>query len=341
MMDAFSDLIGQAQAVEILSRVITKNRIAPAYLFVGIPGVGRSLAARFFSELLLQPTRKNLINSSDKNAHKQSIKHRVEMRNHPDLLWVEPTYLHQGKLLSAAEAAAGLQRRAPPQIRLEQVREISQFVSRPAWESLRSVVVLEAAETMAEGAANGLLKTLEEPGKSVLILIAPSVDSLLSTLVSRCAKIPFFRLSNTDMIQVLNKTGYGEICRHADIIAMAQGSPGQAIACWEQLQTISPELLAKVKKPPQSLRESLELAAEISRSLDTQAQLWLVDYLQHSYWEQYHNQGVNGNNSLPPIPGLLHQLEQAKKHLMAYVQPRLVWECTLMAIAKFNPSLTQ
>ncbi len=332
-MDAFSDLIGQPQAIELLSRVIAQNRIAPAYLFVGIPGVGRSLAAQYFIELLLQKGRKNLLNSSEEDAHKQSIKHRVKMRNHPDLLWVEPTYLHQGKLLSAAEAAAsGLKRRAPPQIRLDQVREISQFVSRPALESLRSVVVLEAAETMAEGAANGLLKTLEEPGKSVLILIAPSVDSLLSTLVSRCAKIPFFRLSNTDIIQILTQKGYGEICCHAEIMAMAQGSPGQAIACWEQLQTIPPELLAKVKKLPQSLRESLELAAEISRSLDTQAQLWLVDYLQHSYWEQYHNPGVNGNNSLA-IPGLLHQLEQARKHLLAYVQPRLVWECTLMAIA--------
>ncbi|MDT9283709.1 DNA polymerase III subunit delta' [Limnospira sp. PMC 1298.21] len=333
-MDAFSDLIGQPQAIELLSRVIAQNRIAPAYLFVGIPGVGRSLAAQYFIELLLQKGRKNLLNSSEEDAHKQSIKHRVKMRNHPDLLWVEPTYLHQGKLLSAAEAAAsGLKRRAPPQIRLDQVREISQFVSRPALESLRSVVVLEAAETMAEGAANGLLKTLEEPGKSVLILIAPSVDSLLSTLVSRCAKIPFVRLSNTDIIQILTQKGYGEICRHAEIMAMAQGSPGQAIACWEQLQTIPPELLTKVKKLPQSLRESLELAAEISRSLDTQAQLWLVDYLQHSYWEQYHNPGVNGNNSLPAIPGLLHQLEQARKHLLAYVQPRLVWECTLMAIA--------
>jgi hypothetical protein len=95
------------------------------------------------------------------------MQNRVRQRNHPDLLWVEPTYMNQGKRLSTKEAEeAGLKRKAPPQIRLEQVREIGEFLSRPPLEAGRSVVVLEQAETMGEGAANGLLKTLEEPGKA-------------------------------------------------------------------------------------------------------------------------------------------------------------------------------
>lgn len=331
-MNGFNSLIGQPQAVELLTQVIAQNRLVPAYLFVGSSGVGRSLAAQCFIELLLQEGRKHLVNSSLETEREQSIKHRVAMRNHPDLLWVEPTYLHQGKLLSATEAlAAGLKRRAPPQIRLEQVREIGKFVGRPALESMRSVVVLEAAETMAEGAANGLLKTLEEPGKSILILIAPSVDSLLPTLVSRCAKIPFYRLSNTEMAEILTQKGYSHICHHSEVMAMAQGSPGQAIACWEQLQNIPPELLERVKKRPHNLRESLELAAEIGRSLDTQGQLWLVDYLQNFYWQQYQSQGFPNDNGQSTIAVLL--LEKARQYLIAYAQPRLVWECTLMAIA--------
>lgn len=52
-----------------------------------------------------------------------------------------------------------------------------------------------------------LLKTLEEPGKVTLILIAPSPESVLPTLVSRCQKIPFYRLDNAAMKQVLTQTG--------------------------------------------------------------------------------------------------------------------------------------
>ncbi len=57
------------------------------------------------------------------------------------------------------------------------------------------MVVIEDAETMAEPAANGLLKTLEEPGKATLILIAPSPEALLPTLVSRCSAFPSVALA--------------------------------------------------------------------------------------------------------------------------------------------------
>jgi DNA polymerase-3 subunit delta' len=326
MTDPFSPLVGQPQAVELLTRAIALNQIAPAYLFVGSPGIGRRLAATCFVELLLQERRTG--GTGNPEDYRPSLKHRVNMRNHPDLLWVEPTYLHQGKLLTATEAEeAKLKRRAPPQIRLDQVREISQFLGRPSLEAMRSVVVLEGAETMAEAAANGLLKTLEEPGRATLILIAPGVDSLLSTLISRCAKIPFYRLSETDMAEVLTRNHCGEICSHSEVMAMAQGSPGQAMVCWEQLQTIPTELLEKVRRQPRNLREALELAAEIARSLDNPAQLWLVDYLQHCYWLQYQNRAENWQT----VPALLQHLERARRHLLTYVQPRLVWECTLMA----------
>ncbi|HEY9662081.1 MAG TPA: DNA polymerase III subunit delta', partial [Allocoleopsis sp.] len=162
MSSAFAALIGQTQAIELLTCAVSQNRIAPAYLFAGASGVGRSLAARCFAELLLMPVR-----ASDRLAATNApsaLRQRIQLGNHPDMLWVEPTYLHQGKRLSATEAAElGVKRRSPPEIRLEQVREIARFLSRPPLEAGRSVVVLENAETMAEAAANGLLKTLEEP----------------------------------------------------------------------------------------------------------------------------------------------------------------------------------
>ncbi len=313
-MTSFPTLIGQSQAVELLNSAIAQNRVAPAYLFAGAPGVGRSLAARYFAGLLLAPL--NQAGQPSKN-----VSARVQQSNHPDLFWVEPTYLHQGKRLSAGEAAEqGVKRKSPPEIRLEQVREVARFLGRPPLEAPRSVVVLEDAETMAEAAANGLLKTLEEPGRATLILIAPSAESLLPTLVSRCQRIPFRRLDQEAIAQVLTQTGNGEILQHPEVLALAQGSPGEAIAQWQQIQAIPPELLEAVTQPPKSLRNALDLARQIAQALDTESQLWLLDYLQYHYWETQRQ------------PAYLHHLEKARRYLLQYVQPRLVWEVTFLGM---------
>lgn len=310
---AFSSVVGQEQAIALLTQAVMQNRVAPAYLFAGAAGVGRSLAARYFVEQLFC---KNV-----PIQEQQQVKKRLQLGNHPDLLWVQPTYLHQGQRLSADEAAEkGLKRKAPPVIRLEQIREIQRFLSSPPLASPRSVVVLEQAETMAEAAANALLKTLEEPGQATLILIAPSAESLLPTLGSRCQKIPFYRLNPVEMAQVLTQTGNQEILAHQPILAIAQGSPGEAIASWQQLQAIPSELLNSIRHLPKSLRDALELARQIDKTLDTEAQLWLVDYLQHYCWQQF----------LTESP--LQQLEKARRYLLSYVQPRLVWEVTLIEL---------
>ncbi len=313
----FAPLIGQAAAIELLTQAVQRDRIAPAYLFAGATGIGRSLAAECFLELLF----------SQGTGTKTNLPQRLRQRNHPDLLWVEPTYLHQGKRFSAAEAAAaGIKRKSAPIIRLEQVREIARFLSRSPLEATRSVVVLDQAETMAEGPANALLKTLEEPGQATLILIAPGVEALLPTLVSRCQRIPFYRLDTEAMTQVLQHLNQPEL-QQPEILQLAQGSPGEAIAHWQQLQELPPELLPQVRQMPRSPREALSLARQIDKALETDAQLWLTSYLQQIYWQQLQQQAPSAANLRP-----IQLLEQARQSLLQYVQPRLVWEVTLMGM---------
>ncbi|WP_341526778.1 DNA polymerase III subunit delta' [Nostoc sp. UHCC 0302] len=316
--DPFLQLIGQKQAIELLTQAVRQNRVAPAYLFVGPDGVGRSLAARCFIELLFSSfVAPQLISS---------IQNRLRQGNHPDLLWVQPTYQHQGQILTATEAAEkGLKRKAPPVIRLEQIRKITEFLSRPPLEAPRNLVVLEEAQTMAESAANALLKTLEEPGQATLILIAPSPESVLPTLVSRCQRIPFYRLDTQSLTQVLTQIGNQELLQHQAVLSIAAGSPGNAIASYKQLQEIPPELLQDLAKVPSSHRKALELAKKIDRDLDTEAQLWLVDYLQQSYWQECHEASI------------IKQLEQVRKFLLCYAQPRLVWECLLLSLCQNPP----
>jgi DNA polymerase-3 subunit delta' len=241
--DPFTPLVGQKQAIELLTQAVRQNRVPPAYLFVGPDGVGRSLAARCFVELLF----------SSGMGVTTSLQNRLRQGNHPALLWVQPTYQYQGQRLTAAEATEkGLKRKAPPVIRLEQIREITEFLSRPPLEAPRNVVVIEESQTMAEAAANALLKTLEEPGRATLILIAPIPESVLPTLVSRCQRIPFYRLDAQSLAIVLTQTGHQEILQNQAILSIAAGSAGSAIASYEQLQVIPPELLEDLKKAPKS-----------------------------------------------------------------------------------------
>jgi DNA polymerase-3 subunit delta' len=314
-MNEFAELVGQPLAVELLQRAIATQRIAPAYLFVGAEGVGRKLAARAFAALLLG---QNLPPNQ-----KTALKQRLSAGNHPDFLWVQPTYLHQGQRLTPEEAiAAGVQRKAPPQIRIEQIREIAEFVSRSPLEAPRLAIAIEEAQLMAEAAANALLKTLEEPGRATLVLIAPSGDSLLSTLVSRCQRIPFSPLSLAALEQVLERVGRTDILAQPALLAIAQGSPGAAIRAWEQLQAIPPDLLQMLAQFPRNPLQALELAKEIAQTLEVETQLWLLDYLQYLYWQQF----LAGRLEKAPLT----QLERARQALLSYAQPRLVWEVMLL-----------
>jgi DNA polymerase III subunit delta' len=314
MDDAFSNIIGQSQAIALLKAAIARDRIAPGYVFVGPSGTGRTLVAQAFTKVLIQD---------------RKSKDRLQDRNHPDVLWVEPTYLDKGKLLTAAEAeAAGLKRRAAPQIRLEQIRDVADFLSRPPLESKRSVVIIAKAQTMAEPAANGLLKTLEEPGQATIIMIAPDLGSLLPTIISRCQRIPFYRLSEAELQQVLCQIDQADLPE--PVLALAQGSPGAAISAMSQFQAIPFELLEAAQQPPKHPHQALELAKQINKELDVESQLWLIDYLQSFYWRS--RLSFQSDSSIRLV-NIMQSLEEARTQLRSYVQPRLVWEVALLKYA--------
>jgi DNA polymerase-3 subunit delta' len=315
--DYFTAVLGQSQAIDLLTQAVTKQRIAPAYLFVGVAGIGKGLAARCWLEMLLC-----IGLSAERVDH---TRRKIQQGNHPDLLWIEPTYLHQGKLLSAAEAAAaGVKKKAPPQIRIDQIRQITKFLAQPPMASDRSVVVIEQAETMAEGAANALLKTLEEPGQAILILLTSDGAALLPTIISRCQRISFQQLPQMLMTEILTQAGHVEIVADPLVMGMAQGSPGMAIDLWEQLQIIPEELELELENLPTTLPQALKLARWIDQELESSVQLTLLDYLQYCYWRKYQN------------PSMLAALTTSREQLLTYVQPRLVWECLLLSLVNPN-----
>ena len=309
MSELFADLIGQSLAVDLLSSALQKGRLPPAYLFAGSEGVGRRLAALRLLEGVL----------SD-GAVSERQRRRLMERNHPDLLWVEPTFQHQGRLLSRAEAEeAGVSRRTPPQLRLEQIRGISRFLARQPVEAERGMVVIETAEAMPEAAANALLKTLEEPGHGLLILLTAAPERLLSTIRSRCQLIRFLRLSDRDVERVLERCG-GTADDPPELLAMAAGSPGALLNHRRQLDSLPKDLMSRLITLPEQPMQALALARDLCEALDGEQQLWLIDWWQQQLWQS----GFHDTH--------LRRLESLRRHLLSFVQPRLAWEVALLEL---------
>ena len=310
----FDDLIGQETAVELLKAAITKKRIAPAYLFAGPQGVGQCLTAQRFLEGLI-------------TGGSPSLRERIRLRklNHPDLIWIEPTYLHQGNLISKSLAQKeGIKKRNPPQIRLEQIRSIQRFLGKKPIEANLGMVVIEAVETMNEASANALLKTLEEPGNGSLILISSRPEKLLPTIRSRCQKIPFSRLNYGNLKKVLSKTNFDQTNHFSfesaskEIINLSNGSPGALIDNFQTWKEFPEDILIRIKTLPKSPVDALSLARDVTETLDLEQQIWLINWLQQYIWAEDMNQE------------LINQLETLRRYLLSFVQPRLAWEVTFL-----------
>jgi DNA polymerase-3 subunit delta' len=147
-----------------------------AYLFQGPPGSGKRTVARALATALLSETR------DGRSVDREAVAARVARHSHPDLTWVRPT-------------GAG-------EMRVSDVKEaVVEAVSNRPFEARRRVFVLEQAHAMNDGAANRLLKTLEEPPDYVvLVLLSDRPGELLTTIRSRCQTVRFDPPAEADLV---------------------------------------------------------------------------------------------------------------------------------------------
>ena len=316
--ELFKDLIGQNIAISLLSAILKYKKFAPAYLFAGPDGVGRSIAARRFLEGMI----------TDGVAFMRERK-RIEKLNHPDILWIEPSYMHQGKLIpQSITKEASINKKSPPLIRLEQIRDIKKFLSKQPIEAKLHMVVIEEAERMNEAAANALLKTLEEPQNGVLILICQRPENLLSTIRSRCQIIPFTKLHSNDLekiyskIQINEEIEFSVIVNNQELFNLANGSPGALIDNINTWNELPQELLSRLKVLPRKPIDALSLARDLIETLDIEQQLWLINWLQQYIWNK-HRDGT-----------AIKILESLRRQLVSFVQPRLAWEVALLKLSE-------
>ena len=315
-MDDFKNIYGQDLAIQILKSAINKKQISSAYLFSGPEGVGRKKTAKLFIRSIL-----------DKQSDIHGIQRKIENNNHPDLLWIEPSYIVQGKSISQEQAKLeSINIKSPPQIRLNEIKKIIEFLSKKPLESEQSIVIIEDVERMNESASNALLKTLEEPNTGTFILITQRPEKLLSTICSRCQIVPFVRINDNQVNKIIQKLEVTQEIHNIpieninDLIAFSNGSPGQYLKNLKSWLSISTELRNKLDMKLTDQIEVLILAKEITNQLNIEQQLWLINFQQSRIW-------IKENNS-----AIVKKLDELRKQLITYVQPRLAWEVTLLEI---------
>jgi len=315
-MDDFKNILGQDLAIQILKSAISKKHISTAYLFSGPEGVGRKKTAKIFIKALL-----------DKQFDQEGTKRKIESNNHPDLLWIEPSYIVQGKSISQETAKSeSISMKSPAQIRLNQIKEIIDFLAKKPLESENSIVIIEDVEKMNESASNALLKTLEEPNAGLFILITQRSEKLLSTIRSRCQIVPFIRLNDSQLNKIIHKLqldqGINDIPSEKirELVAFSYGSPGRYLTNIQYWLNISSSLRQKLEIKLTNQIDVLQLAKELTDELNLEQQLWFINFQQNTIWEKEQNSTV------------IKKLDALRKQLSTYVQPRLAWEVTLLDI---------
>jgi len=212
---SFKEIIGQDKAITFLKRIIAGDTIAPAYLFTGIQGIGKTTTAMAFALLI------NCMDPVDGDGCKRcsSCKKMLD-GNHPDLIIIEPEKDKKG-------------------IGINQIREINRHLAfSPALERYR-IITVDPAEKMTDEAANAFLKALEEPPPhNIFILNVRDPGELLPTIISRCQKVPFKPLPTEAVVNWLIKEENMDKEKAKIIAKLSEGSLGKAMKlCKEDLFT--------------------------------------------------------------------------------------------------------
>ena len=177
----FADITGHEQPISLLQATLCSGRLAHAYLFYGEARIGKSMTAVRWAQALNceQPSQTEARDSCGRCRSCLQI----AACTHPDYFVIEPD-----------------SKAATPQIKIEQVREIEQqFVYRPLVGE-RKICLIDDADRLTIGAANALLKTLEEPpGDSLFILVTSRPHALPITIRSRCQALRFTTPARTQV----------------------------------------------------------------------------------------------------------------------------------------------
>jgi len=176
---SFAEIIGQEHVVQTLSNAISSGMVSHAYLFSGPRGSGKTTLARLLAKAVNCRNRQaNQFEPCDKCPSCLEIK--------------------EGRSLDLIEIDAASHRG------IDEIRELRDGIKfAPAKEKYKVFIVDESHQLTRE-AANALLKTLEEPpSHAIFILATTEIHKMIPTIISRCQKFDFRKLTLLEIIKRL------------------------------------------------------------------------------------------------------------------------------------------
>lgn len=181
----FDTVVGQGALTETLKNAIATNKLAHAYLFCGPRGVGKTTCARIFAKTI------NCLNLTPEGEACNSCESCVAFNE-------QRSYnIHE---LDAASNNS-----------VEDIRQLVDMVRIPPQVGKYKVYIIDEVHMLSAAAFNAFLKTLEEPPKhAVFILATTEKHKILPTILSRCQIYDFNRISVEDMVNHLMKVAQQE-----------------------------------------------------------------------------------------------------------------------------------
>lgn len=212
--ETFKDVIGQEHIIRILENQIKTDKVGHAYLFCGTRGTGKTTIARLLAKGVNCLHENSEARPCGSCAHCQAIS--------------------EGTFVDVIEMDAASNRG------ITDVREIKESVKYPPAVGRKKVYIIDEVHMLTTPAFNALLKTLEEPPENIIFILATTdPEQLPQTILSRCQRMDFKRLSHAMLVEY-----YSKICESrgielkkgaADIIATsADGSVRDGLSILEQ-----------------------------------------------------------------------------------------------------------
>ncbi|OGP68156.1 MAG: DNA polymerase III subunit delta' [Deltaproteobacteria bacterium RBG_16_44_11] len=202
---SFRDIFGHKNQIEIFQKALSQRRIGHAYLFSGVSAIGKKTLAVEFAKAFNCENTDKLYDSCGNCISCRKI----QRGSHPDFFLVAP---------------------AGQFIRIDAIREIQEKMKFKPLEATCRVFIIDDADKMNDQAANALLKTLEEPSLSNLLILITSRPYLMPpTIISRCLHVRFNPLRSKMVTQFLiDRMGIDEQ-KALLLAALSGGSIGRAV----------------------------------------------------------------------------------------------------------------
>ncbi len=211
----FEDVVGQKHVAETLRNALRQDRIGHAYLFTGPRGTGKTSTARILAKAV--------------NCLAEDVNDR------PDNTCPICTSINQGRLMDLIEIDAA------SNTSVDDVRALIERVAFAPSEARYKVYVIDEVHMLSTSAFNALLKTLEEPPAHVIFILATTEPHKIpATILSRCQRFDFHRISTQQISQhlgeIAEQEGLSVTPEALGIIARsATGSMRDAISLLDQV----------------------------------------------------------------------------------------------------------